>query len=70
MISGLFPKFLDHDKLNIELCDAPSDTPLLTSDSVQKEIKACQIICGLHVKSAEAKTVFSHLCVSITLEGL
>ena len=69
MIGGLFLQFLDRDKLNIELCDAPPDTPLFVSDSVQNEIEACQIICWLfcqrfHVKSAGAKFVFSRLCVN------
>ena len=66
MIGGLLLQFLDRDELNIELCDAPPDTPLFASNSVQE---ACQIICWLfckrlHVKSAGAKSVFSRLCVN------
>ena len=69
MIGGLFLQFLDRDKLNIELCDAPPDTPLFASDSVQNEIEAYHIIYWLfcqrlHVKSAEAKSVFSRLCAN------
>ena len=64
MISGLFLQFLDRDELNIELCDAPSDTPLFASDSVQNEIETGQIICWLFCKrlpgnSAGAKSVLS-----------
>ena len=69
MIGGLFLQFLGSDKLNIELCDAPRDTPLFASDSVQNEIEACQIICWLFsqrlpVKSTGAKSVFSRLLVN------
>ena len=69
MIGGLFLQFLDRDILNIELCDAPPDTPLFASDSVQNEIEAEQIICWLfyerlHGKSARAKSVFSPICVN------
>ena len=51
-------------KLNIELCEAPSDTPLFASDSVQSEIETGQIICWLfckrlHGKAAGAKSVLS-----------
>ena len=69
MIGGLFLQFLDRDKLNIELCDAPPDTPLFVSDSVQNEIEAGQIICWLfcerlYGKSAGVKAVFSRICVT------
>ena len=36
MIDGRFLQFLDRD----EFCDAPPDTPLLASNSVQNEIEA------------------------------
>ena len=67
MIGGLFLQFLDRDKLDIKLCDAPPDMPLFAFDSVQNEIDACQIISWLfcqrlYVKSAGAKSVFSRLC--------
>ena len=36
MIGGRFLQFLDHD----ELCDAPLETPLFASNSVENEIEA------------------------------
>ena len=69
MIGGPFLQFLDRDKLNIELCDAPPDTPLFASDVVQNEMEAGQIIYWfffqrLRLKSAGANSVFSRLCVN------
>ena len=52
MIGGLFLQFLDHDKLNIELCDAPPDMPLFASDLVQNEMEACQLSVGLSSKGS------------------
>ena len=69
MIGGLFLQFLERDKLNIDFCDALPDNPLLASDLVQNEIEEGQIICfsvkgWIHGKSAEAKSVFSRICVT------
>ena len=52
MISGLFLQFLDHDELNIELCDAPGDTPLFASDSIQNDTEACQLSIGFSAKGS------------------
>ena len=52
MIGGLFLQFLDHDKLNTELCDAPLDTPLFASDSVKNEMEACQLSVGFSAKGS------------------